>query len=180
MQTRFTSNLYSLGCLFVALVSITLFGSASHCKAQTTINFYSTYGKTGVLPPECSAVAKIIGPIIAAQPHPGKWLWLVACDEPAWQRVERHMGQSAEYMQSHILAATDPETHMTYVRGFTILHPVSRALQPEFVISHELGHIMLGTTDEHAADVYAAAQVREMETTHQAIVGEVKPTGSPR
>jgi hypothetical protein len=54
-------------------------------------------------------------------PRPADWTWIIACDEAAWHRVEMQTGQAN--VSGKILGTTDLENHVTYIRGFAILHP---------------------------------------------------------
>jgi Zn-dependent peptidase ImmA (M78 family) len=49
---------------------------------------------------------------------------------------------------------TDLENHVTYIRGFAVVHPFNDTVeaQPEHTIAHELGHILLSTSNEGKAE----------------------------
>jgi hypothetical protein len=118
--------------------------------AQTHIQFFSS--KTGAVPTECQQEAAILAPLLT-EFHSPSWTWIIACDEAAWHRVELHIGQQ-DSVGGLMLGTTDLENHVTYVRGFYVLHPFnSYALaQPQHTIAHELGHITLNTHDEAKAE----------------------------
>jgi hypothetical protein len=91
---------------------------------------------------------------LIAQFHgPADWTWIIACDEAAWHRIEVHIGQQNS-VGGLTLGTTDLENHVTYVRGFYVLHPFnSDALaQPDHTVAHELGHILMNTPNEDNAE----------------------------
>jgi hypothetical protein len=132
----------------LALTTATL---AAH--AQTHIQFYSTFSTNGVPAAECTQASVIVKPLIAQFHGPADWTWIIACDEAAWHRIEVHIGQQNS-VGGLTLATTDLENHVTYVRGFYVLHPFnSDALaQPQHTIAHELGHITLNSHNEAKAE----------------------------
>jgi Zn-dependent peptidase ImmA (M78 family) len=52
------------------------------------------------------------------------------------------------------MGLTDLDRHITYVRGYMILHPISQSpeAQPRHIVAHELGHILANTHDEEKAE----------------------------
>ncbi|MCU1251559.1 MAG: hypothetical protein JWQ49_4588 [Edaphobacter sp.] len=91
-------------------------------------------------------------PLIAQFHGPADWTWIIACDEAAWHRIEMHTGQAN--VSGKILGSTDLENHVTYIRGFAVLHPFldTAEAQPEHTIAHELGHILMNTSNETKAE----------------------------
>jgi hypothetical protein len=143
---NFAGILRSLLCL-VALLVLT----AAPTNAAT--KYYSTFAKNNVAPPECVQEIHIVNPLIAQFHGPADWTWIVACDEPAWQRFELMSGfQKA--VNGEVMGLTDLDRHITYVRGYMILHPLSQSIeaQPRHIVAHELGHILLNTHDEEKAE----------------------------
>jgi hypothetical protein len=119
--------------------------------AQTHIRFFSSFARGGVIPKDCAEAITLITPMITSD-SPEGWTWIVACDEIAWKRVEDHLGQLG--VQGRILATSDLEYHITYVRAEDVLHPVAPGLaySAEHTIAHELGHILMHTADEDKAE----------------------------
>jgi hypothetical protein len=156
-----------------------LFASALHCDAEIKIQFLSTFAKNNVVPDECLKERDIILPLMLSYDHPINWTWIIACDEPAWHRVEAHMGQgfinSQPYVTARILASTDLETRVTYVRGFAVLQPFSSQVeaQPEHTIAHELSHIILNSHDEAKVEAHTRLVMQQHAT--QARVARPKP-----
>jgi hypothetical protein len=76
------------------------------------------------------------------------------CDEAAWHREELHIGQHDSVGGLLMLGTRDLENHVTYVRGFYMLHPFNDTgeAQANHTIAHELGHITLNTHDEVKAE----------------------------
>jgi Zn-dependent peptidase ImmA (M78 family) len=62
-----------------------------------------------------------------------------------------------------MLGTTDLENHVTYGRGFYVLHPFSSdpLAQPDHTIAHELGHITLNTHNEAKAERKAQELLKE-------------------
>jgi hypothetical protein len=94
-----------------------------------------------------------VTPLIAQFHGPADWTWIIACDEAAWHRVEQHIGKQ-DSVGGLTLGTTDLENHVTYVRGFYVLHPFSYddMAQADHTIAHELGHITLNTHNEATAE----------------------------
>jgi hypothetical protein len=65
-------------------------------------------------------------------------------------------------LEGQILALSNLDSHVTFVRGYAVLHPFSE--HPEFqqrhTIAPELGHITLNTRDEDKAEKKARALLR--------------------
>ena len=124
--------------------------------------FYSTFAKDNIAPVECVQEVKIVNPLITEFHGPADWTWIVACDEPAWQRIELMSG-FPKAVNGEIMGLTDLARHITYVRGWVILHPISDATeaQPRHIIAHELGHILANTHNEDKAEKKAQELLRE-------------------
>jgi hypothetical protein len=142
--------------IFIALL-VLFSGVSKQASSQTTIQYYSTFAKNNQVPTECSNTGLIVQKIIDKYDHPAQWRWIVACDEPAWNRVEQHLGR--QYRSDGLyLAFTDPDNRVTYVRGNMVLHPFSSSdlMQPDHTIRHELGHILQHEASCDMAERYAA------------------------
>lgn len=137
-----------LACIFTLLLSVS-------SLAQNKVQVISSVAKTGSpVPAICLQQAQTVISIIKQFPHPDNWTWVVVCDEMAWQRWEQHISWNEG--GSPLLALTDRASKVTYLRGDAILHPaMPAAARPEHVIAHELGHIMLNSSDESAVDKLA-------------------------
>jgi hypothetical protein len=133
--------------------------------AQTNIQFYSTTAKNSVIPIVCEAEGAIIKPLLTMY-HSPSWTWIVACSEADWNRVVVHIGQQ-DSAGGLTLATTDLENHVTYIRGFYVLHPfnLDDVSQPGHTIAHELGHILLHTRDEDRAEKKAGELLKEPQPT---------------
>jgi hypothetical protein len=70
----------------------------------------------------CSEASAIVTPLSREFKGPFDWTSIVVCDEAAWRRVEQHIGQS-DPEGGLVLGTTDLENHVTYVRGYYVLHP---------------------------------------------------------
>ena len=120
--------------------------------AHARIQLYSSFATTGPAPTECIQASAIVTPLIAQFHGPADWTWIIACDEAAWHRVEMHTGQAN--VSGKILGLTNLENHVTYIRGFAVLHPFNDTAeaQPQHTIAHELGHILMNTSNETKAE----------------------------
>lgn len=63
-----------------------------------------------------------------------------------------HTGQAN--ISGKILGSTDLVNHVTYIRGFAVLHPFldTAEAQPDHTVAHELGHIFMNTHNEDKAE----------------------------
>jgi Zn-dependent peptidase ImmA (M78 family) len=57
-------------------------------------------------------------------------------------------------LTGQILGLSNLDSHMTYIRGYAVLHPFGERVEfsPRHTIAHELGHILLHTADEDKAE----------------------------
>jgi len=92
--------------------------------SHAATHYYSTFAKDNVAPAECVQEIHAVNPLIAEFHGPAGWTWIVACDEPAWQRIELMSGFE-KAVNGSIMGLTDLDRHITYVRGWVILHPIS-------------------------------------------------------
>jgi hypothetical protein len=128
---------------------------------STHIKFYSTFSNVNQTPADCTAEAVVIAPLIAKYHGPAGWTWIIACDEEAWRRVEKHTGQ--DITGGRMVGGTDRANHFTYIRGYAITHPFDSSpdSQPDHIIAHELGHILADTSDEGKAEKKAHELMNE-------------------
>jgi hypothetical protein len=150
----------SLRSIFVILCL-----ALSASTAQAKIQFFSTHSVIGVPAQECRDESAIVTPLIAQFNGPADWIWIIACDEAAWHQVEQHIGQ-ADSLGGLTLGTTDLENHITYIRGFYVLHPHDDRpeAQPDHTIAHELGHILQRTHNEEKAERRAGELLRGLPT----------------
>lgn len=142
----------------------------STAVSGTSIKFLATGAKAdGRTPESCQHVLAVLLPFIQAYPHPNNWTWFVACDEPAWARIQSQQGNQ---VGSGILAITNRPAHATMLRGSALLHAYSNdyRAQPEHIIAHELCHIYLQSSDEPKVDDLATRWVAERKASHLAIL----------
>jgi hypothetical protein len=160
----------SLRSIFIVLC-LALTASPANAKIQ----LYSTFSTNGVPAQECIAASAIVRPLIAQFGSPADWTWIIVCDEPAWHRVEQHIGQQ-DSVGGLTLGTTDLENRVTYIRGYYVLHPRDdRAeAQPDHTIAHELGHITLNTHNEDKAERKAGELLRSSALPVVVMVGEAK------
>ena len=157
---RQVSNGILIPLRFLVLLGLTL--GLTTVPAAAKVQLYATLAVRGVQPQECREVSTIVTPLIDEFHGPADWTWILVCDEAAWHRVEQHIGQT-DPAGGLILGTTDLENHVTYVRGYYVLHPVSsdELAQPRHTIAHELGHILTRSRDEWKAERQAQLLLRE-------------------
>jgi hypothetical protein len=138
----------------VTAVIIGLLFAANVGRAQG-IRFYSSVSRGGQVPAEWIDAAKIIYPSIVEFNAPKTWTWILVCDEAAWKQVGGTYRQTN--LTGQILALSNLDSHMTYIRGNAVLHPFGERVEfsPRHTIAHEFGHILLHTTDEDRAEKMA-------------------------
>ncbi|WP_433963687.1 hypothetical protein [Tunturiibacter gelidiferens] len=136
-----------------SVLIVSFFLAITIAPAHAKVQFFSTFSANGVPAQECRDASAIVTPLIAQFHGPADWTWIIVCDEAAWKRVQVHIDQF-DPIGYKILGTTNLEGHVTYIRGFYVLHPAStNALaQPDHTIAHELGHITMNTHDERRAE----------------------------
>lgn len=144
-------------CL-VAFVFL-LFGAGT-AHSQTRVQFVANGAHGGTAPQICSQEASAVRSIVAEYRHPASWNWIIACDEASWQVLAKHLGLLNPRFE--VFAATDRKNRITYVRGYTLLHPLrDYPTVPENVIVHELAHVELDSGDELRVEETAQQWIRE-------------------
>jgi hypothetical protein len=78
---------------------------------------------------------------------------VVACDESAWKTIELKSGFDKSLNET-IMGLTDLDRHITYGRGWMIIHPldITADAQPQHIIAHEMGHVLANTHNEDKAE----------------------------
>jgi hypothetical protein len=122
--------------------ALALLAGAATSRAQSAFKFISNFSRPGqALPVECSRAGAALDASLAAYPHPGKWTYIIACDDIAWQRVLLHLEMSER--KGKIYGVTDTTSQLTYLRGATLVVPDDPRASAEYVVAHELCHIYL-------------------------------------
>jgi hypothetical protein len=73
-------------------IFLTLLLAFTATPSHAAMHYYSTFSKGNVPAPECVPAGAIVSPLIAEFHAPADWTWIVACDEPAWRRIEAKSG----------------------------------------------------------------------------------------
>jgi hypothetical protein len=103
-------------------------------------------------PVEAIAEEKVFAAIAPRFPMKQQaWKWIIIVDEPMWKQLIMRMGFRDDPSVSYY-GETDLEGGVTYIRGFTLLHPDQTDARPEHVISHEMAHVYLNSRDEVLVD----------------------------
>ena len=133
-------------------VLLAALGRTGFCQSGpgSDLRVVSSFVAVGqAVPEECREQVEVVTRVIAGYPQPSGWHWVLVCDAAAWQRFLRLSGRPG---QNDILASTDLEGRITYLRGDKLLHPGDVRAGIGAVIGHELAHIRLGSEDELSAD----------------------------
>jgi hypothetical protein len=143
--------------------------AAAQTPTSTKFKFITTFSTHGVLAPECTQEVAVVVPILNTYPAPADWTWILVCDEAAWHRLEMHTGQAN--VAGMTVGMTDRHNHLTYIRGYTVLHPSSDDpdAQPRHIIAHELGHILADTSDENKAEKKAQELLKSVSVVVAAV-----------
>jgi hypothetical protein len=145
-------------------IFLVLFLALTASPSHAATHYYSTFAKDNVVPVECVQEIHAVNPLIAEFHGPANWTWIVACDEPAWQRIELMSGFQKS-VNGQVMGLTDLDRHITYVRGWVILHPISDTAdaQARHIIAHEMGHILANTHNDEKAEKKAHELLSEGE-----------------
>jgi hypothetical protein len=139
-------------------VVIALAAAALH--GQTSMRYLSIAAKGGPAPAVCAQEGGVVKAFVGDYPHPAQWTWIVACDESDWKALMQHLGVNTA--DQEIWAETDRHSHITYVRGYALLHPLEHYdVTPEHVIAHELVHAYLDSGDEEKVDSLANKWIKD-------------------
>lgn len=151
-------------CLVIIVVMSVLYLVAPNAWGQTKIALYSSNSKPGMPPAsDCVQAEAVLIPLLVKFNAPRDWTWIVVCDEAAWGRVEQHAELHRQNQQlGLILGASFLPDRLTYVRGYYLLHQLNPFDVPEHIIAHELGHIMLNTSNEDKADKKASELMKSV------------------
>jgi hypothetical protein len=140
-------------------------------QCQVQMKFIANGASWGPAPAICGQEATVVRTIVAQYRHPASWTWIVACDEPSWKLLARHLDLLTPKFE--VFAATDRKNRITYVRGYTLLHPLrDYPTVPENVIVHELAHAELNSADETKVEATAQQWIRERPGQMVATIGE--------
>lgn len=142
------------------LFSLVIALSAIAAHGQTRVQFIANGAHGGPAPQICSQEAAVVRSIVAEYRHPASWSWVIACDEASWQVLAKHLDLLNPKFE--VFAATDRKNRITYVRGYTLLHPLrDYPTVPENVIVHELVHADLDSGDELRVEETAQQWIKQ-------------------
>ncbi len=137
--------------------------------AQTSIKFDTNLAKPGqATPKECLDQKAVLWSLLALYPHPDRWTYVIACDDPGWndlmKRMDKRKGE--HYGETNFQS----EAQITFLRGTTLLgldDSLEKGLPvitPEHLVTHELGHIYLHSSDEEKVDRLALSWIDNRKT----------------
>jgi hypothetical protein len=157
-------NHRNLVVIFLALAM----SATALCQVPTghnVIRVEGTFVKTGKpLSSEAIAEEKIFAQIAPRFPMKSQaWQWIIVVDEPMWKLLMVRMGFPNDPRTSYY-GQTDLQDGVTYIRGYTLLHPDQPDAKAEHVISHEMAHVYLNSADEGLVDRTADAWMLKFGT----------------
>jgi hypothetical protein len=128
---------------FLALCLILAFTAAASARTEAPasptvqtsaqpaprILYYSSLVKIKTPPQECLQAGAIIAPFLKLYHSPAEWTWVVICDEVAWHDLEVRTRQNN--MPGRLLGLTNRDSHVTFIRGYDVLHPSAFGLYAE-------------------------------------------------
>jgi hypothetical protein len=119
--------------------------------AQNHFSFSSDFMKAGKPAPQaCIEAGAAFVKLLSAYPHPASgWNFVVVCDEPTWQHVMRHTELATDPGEQY--GETDFDHNLVIIRGWKLTHP-DMGVSPAHIVSHELAHVMLHSSDEAKVD----------------------------
>lgn len=142
------------------LIFIAIYILSLTTDAQVVIQLFSSFSKPAqAKPADCHEAANIVLSLLDKYPHPDSWTFVIACDDPSWQRVLTHIG-IVESDGRHY-GETFEDTHVTYLRGSTLLEPDSPRATAEHLVAHELAHIYLHAHEENKVEALAESWIKK-------------------
>jgi hypothetical protein len=133
---------------------------AIHLHAQIKMKYIANAAAGGPAPEICRQEASMVRTIISQYEHPAAWTWVIACDESSWNVLALHLRLLTPMRE--VFAATDRKNQITYVRGYTLIHPLrDTPTVPENVIVHELVHADLNSADEDLVERVSQQRIKD-------------------
>ncbi|WP_026441549.1 ImmA/IrrE family metallo-endopeptidase [Pseudacidobacterium ailaaui] len=133
--------------------ALLLFMCSLSAVAQNEISASSLFLKPGEpVPQECQQAAQLFAHLAAIYPHPKSgWHFVIVCDDNSWDAVMQKMGLVDGLTH---YGETEIDRRITLFRGRKLIHP-DTGVSPEFIVAHELAHIMLHSRNEQIVDLTA-------------------------
>jgi hypothetical protein len=98
----------------------------------------------------CPAVAATAERLIESYPHPASWRFIVACDESAWDHLAKIAAPGEN--PDTVFGTTEQKVSLTILRGSRMTNQRPGEPTPDHIVSHELAHVFLRTSDDIAVD----------------------------
>ena len=142
-------RIFSLTAIF--FMSFALNQAVKAQNNRVSVESLSTHGTTGMTP-ECKAEATTFMSLAGRFPMTSNWHYVIICDEFTWKEFLRTHGQDQPGVQ--VYGVTYLQSKLTFIRGWALTHVdlTSGAPTPERIVAHEIGHVILNTNDDGAAD----------------------------
>jgi hypothetical protein len=144
----------AMAVIVAVLLALVIVGEIFTLAAEASIHPVDSK-KSGPIEADCMKLTQQVQAVINSLPHPAAWDYVVYCNDVKWNDALR----SADDVGKTDWAFTDRKGHKTYIRATMFRRELPLGLSPEFIIAHELGHILLGTDDEQAANAWAREQL---------------------
>lgn len=107
-----------------------------------------------------NAEKAVLDKALSTFPTQPKWTWVIFPDEASWKAFTHHINIDGDGPSRSYYGQTDQDGHVTYLRGWTLLHPDDDRALPMHVIAHELAYPYLGTHSLKEADDLSVQWVR--------------------
>jgi hypothetical protein len=145
--------------------------ASSFAAAQLKVSYYSSHAKSGQpIPHECIVAGDTLNEQLKAFPRPDSWTFIVACDDMAWTDLML----TARNVQGRLIyGATNPDNHTTLLRGTTLRGEGDNRMTAEHLVSHELAHIYMHSSDENRVDKQAVKWMQERAASQPAVVASL-------
>lgn len=129
--------------------------------SQVKLGYFAIGSDRKHVPEVCKDQLEVVRKYLDVYPNPKEWTWWIACNEYSWKALASHLG--IDQASGHtIFAETDRKHHLTYVRGYMLMHPPEHvAITPEHIVAHELAHAYLDSGDEERVDDLAKQWMKE-------------------
>jgi hypothetical protein len=155
-----------LGKLLIALIYCVLLCDLSTfpSMAQNHLSLVSDFARVGrPASAECLDEGVHFLKLLTVYPHPASgWEFVVICDDITWLHVMRKLGMADDLGEHY--GETDIEHNLTLIRGVKLIRP-DMGVSPEHIVTHELAHVVLHSTDEAKVDRQAFAWMAKRRQT---------------
>jgi hypothetical protein len=141
-----------------AILLVTFFVTSfisAHAQLQLT-----AFSDSATTPPACQEAVSAFIHLSVQYQRPTQWHFYVVCDEKSWTKLLKKQGIDDTRYQ--VYGSTFLGSHITYLRGYKLVHTDAADPTPDRIVAHELAHIALQSTDEALVDSTAKTWVTKI------------------